>query len=81
MHEDYACVSCIIQLFYQELTNAIITTLPIRKQDKPPDLLGPIIKPFTDLIIQIDKKVGQSFWTCQRVSAQESYLPEWSSDP
>ena len=30
-------------------------------QDKPPDLLGPIIKPFTELIIQIDKKVIRSY--------------------
>ena len=47
-----------IMLCFQELTNAIVTSLPIAKQDQPPDLLGPIIKPFTELIIQIDKKVS-----------------------
>jgi hypothetical protein len=46
-----------VMLSFQELTSAIVTSLPIAKQDQPPDLLGPIIKPFTELIIQIDKKV------------------------
>jgi hypothetical protein len=31
----------------------------ISKQDHPPDILGPILKPFTKLIIQIDKEVNQ----------------------
>ena len=29
----------------------------ISQQDHPPDILGPILKPFTSLIIQIDKEV------------------------
>ena len=43
---------------FQELTNAIVLSLPISGKDQPPDLLGPILMPFTDLIIQIDQKVS-----------------------
>jgi len=42
----------------KELTNAIVNSMKISRQDHPPDLLGPILKPFTEIIIQIDKDVG-----------------------
>jgi hypothetical protein len=43
---------------FQELTDAIVNSMHISKQDHPPDILGPILKPFTKLIIQIDKQVS-----------------------
>jgi sodium-dependent phosphate cotransporter len=40
-----------------KLSEAIVTSLPLSKQEKPPELLKALTKPFTSLIIQIDKKV------------------------
>jgi hypothetical protein len=48
--------------FLKELTDAIVNSMHISKQDHPPDILGPILKPFTKLIIQIDKEVTHAIF-------------------
>lgn len=45
-------------LFY--ITNAIVDGIRVEQGKKPPDILKAITKPFTKLVIQVDKKVGQS---------------------
>jgi len=44
----------------------IVNSMHISQQDHPPDILGPILKPFTSLIIQIDKEVIFYFFTICR---------------
>ena len=44
---------------FQELTDAIVNSMHISKQVHPPDILGPILRPFTTLIVQIDKEVRE----------------------
>lgn len=38
-----------------------MSTIKTTRQEEPPDLLKPILKPFTELIIQIDKKVLEAW--------------------